>query len=233
MDNYNGESLATLMHKLTKYQSLLAGTKDSRKSETYKYKIGQYTSKLSKLGVNSSSLNQMGGFDLSKVLGDKKAAVMATLAAKGTHDLSALDRKITELDTETTAAIGNKQKTLKEFTEFTGRALSDLDDLKDKISKMQGVDIAGQTTNMDRVAQKLRGMVDTDLGATIEKVIAGSLVEDAKKIAKLSVPTRSGEIAKVKSGLNAWGDLSGIAALARAATGLTTDETSVLTSLLT
>ena len=61
MNNYNQESLPTLIHKLNKYKALMSRTHDTSKINTYTYKIDLYTNKMSQMGINSSLLNQMGG----------------------------------------------------------------------------------------------------------------------------------------------------------------------------
>ena len=210
MDNYNGESLATLMHKLTKYQTLLAGTQDSKKSETYKYKIGQYTSKLAKLGVNSSSLNQMGGFNPSELLAAKKHDINTLLSTKSTHDLRTLSENLAQLQEETTKAVASKNQMLKKFTDFTGEALGSLDELKRKINDMAPVDTSSQLATISGVGKQLKGLIDTDLGTTIEKVLTGSLLDDTKKIAEANQAEKPTKIQNVANALKAWGDVKSI-----------------------
>lgn len=66
------ENVGVLLHKLTKYQTLLANSNQNSKMSTYRQKINQYTSKLENLGVNRSTLTQIGGLaggaDYQKVL---------------------------------------------------------------------------------------------------------------------------------------------------------------------
>lgn len=57
------ENVGVLLHKLTKYQTLLANSNENSKMSTYKQKINQYTSKLENLGIERSTLNQMGGLN--------------------------------------------------------------------------------------------------------------------------------------------------------------------------
>lgn len=66
------ENVGVLLHKLTKYQTLLANSNENSKMSTYRQKINQYTSKLENLGVDRSTLTQIGGLaggaDYQKVL---------------------------------------------------------------------------------------------------------------------------------------------------------------------
>ena len=55
------ENVGVLLHKLTKYQTLLANSHENSKMSTYRQKINQYTSKLENLGVDRSTLTQIGG----------------------------------------------------------------------------------------------------------------------------------------------------------------------------
>jgi hypothetical protein len=205
MDNYNGESLATLMHKLTKYQSLLAGTKDSKKSETYKYKIMQYTGKLSKLGVNTSSLNQMGGFGMAS-LEAKKAAILAAIDSAGQHNLDELNGKITALSEAATQTNDRKNKILKEYTDFTTKAMTDLDDVNNKIASMKKVDVSSQGSEIDAVKTTLSQMFDEDIGKTIDNVILGTIVGDVQEITKMSDgDIKTERINKAAKFLKTWG----------------------------
>lgn len=66
------ENVGVLLHKLTKYQTLLANSNENSRMSTYRQKINQYTSKLENLGVDRSTLTQIGGLaggaDYQKVL---------------------------------------------------------------------------------------------------------------------------------------------------------------------
>lgn len=55
------ENIGVLLHKLTKYQTLLSNTHSHQKIDIYNQKINSYSQKLNKIGVNQSNINQLGG----------------------------------------------------------------------------------------------------------------------------------------------------------------------------
>jgi chromosome segregation ATPase len=55
------ENIGVLLHKLTKYQTLLSNTGSHQKKDIYNQKINSYSQKLNKIGVNQSNINQLGG----------------------------------------------------------------------------------------------------------------------------------------------------------------------------
>lgn len=55
------ENIGILLHKFTKYQTLLANSKSKEMDKIYNEKIKYYRNKLEKLGINHSTLVQMGG----------------------------------------------------------------------------------------------------------------------------------------------------------------------------
>ena len=55
------ENIGVLLHKLTKYQTLLNNTSVHGKTDIYSQKINSYSQKLNKIGVNQNNINQLGG----------------------------------------------------------------------------------------------------------------------------------------------------------------------------
>jgi chromosome segregation ATPase len=55
------ENIGVLLHKLTKYQTLLSNTGSYEKKNIYSQKINSYSQKLNKIGVNQNNINQLGG----------------------------------------------------------------------------------------------------------------------------------------------------------------------------
>jgi len=67
MNNFGSENMGVLLHKLTKYQTLLANCGTPAKSAIYNQKIDYYSNKLNNMGVSQNNLNGMrnliGGVD--------------------------------------------------------------------------------------------------------------------------------------------------------------------------
>jgi chromosome segregation ATPase len=55
------ENIGVLLHKLTKYQTLLSNTGSHNKKNIYSQKINSYSQKLNKIGINQNNINQLGG----------------------------------------------------------------------------------------------------------------------------------------------------------------------------
>ena len=70
MENNN---VGLLLHKFTKYQTLLANTNDSQKINIYRQKITFYKNKMTELGVNQENLNS-----LNKLVGGDPGSLMLT-----------------------------------------------------------------------------------------------------------------------------------------------------------
>ena len=60
MNNFNNENIGSLLHKLTKYQTLNAQCGSPSKSAVYKQKINYYSNKLNQMGISSDNINQVG-----------------------------------------------------------------------------------------------------------------------------------------------------------------------------
>lgn len=71
MNNFGSENMGVLLHKLTKYQTLLANCGTPSKSAIYNQKIDYYSNKLNNMGVSQNNLKNMrnliGGVDVSDV----------------------------------------------------------------------------------------------------------------------------------------------------------------------
>ena len=59
MNNFGSENMGVLLHKLTKYQTLLSNCGAPAKSAVYNQKIGYYSHKLNGMGVSQNNLKSM------------------------------------------------------------------------------------------------------------------------------------------------------------------------------
>lgn len=116
-------NIGVLLHKLTKYQTLLANTNASDKISVYTQKINEYQNKLERLGVNHSTLNQMGGLvggdkysDTLKGLIDLQTQkIKAKISALGSNtppDTTGLDAKVDQVTTSINTATTKYNSTI-------------------------------------------------------------------------------------------------------------------------
>ncbi len=112
------ENIGVLLHKLTKYQTLLSNTNSHQKRDVYSQKINSYSQKLNKIGVNQSNINQLGGL----IGGIDPAARKEELRAK----FNSISLKRPEIDinsgvqrlgSEATASISKLKEEIKENKE--------------------------------------------------------------------------------------------------------------------
>ncbi len=101
------ENIGVLLHKLTKYQTLLSNTSSHQKRDIYNQKINSYSNKLNKIGVNQRNINQLGGL-IGGVLSQEeiKAKQAALRQQKEQISLKRPELDIKGLGTEVTASIG-------------------------------------------------------------------------------------------------------------------------------
>jgi len=179
------ENVGVLLHKLTKYQTLLANSNENSKMSTYRQKINQYTSKLENLGVDKSTLTQIGGlaggadanYDkvlkdlitlqsdrIKKRIGELQSGVPASPATTG------LQAKVQEVETRFTAAQKAYGETIKTLMGLIRTLLKQLVDLENSLSSMgvpSSVDLTAIITSIDNIHGKLASFT-SDTAATQE-----------------------------------------------------------------
>lgn len=173
------KNVGVLLHKLTKYQTLLANSHEHSKMSTYRQKINQYTSKLENLGVDRSTLTQIGGLaggvDYEKVLQDLIKIQTAKLQTR----------------------IGN----LKTGISTNPQEISDIQtNIKDLLKYKQNIDsnVQAAETKIDTLVAEASDRVDKGIKAyagTIEtlvkliRTLLGELINLEKELDTMNVPT--------------------------------------------
>jgi hypothetical protein len=100
------ENIGVLLHKLTKYQTLLSNTTSHQKRDIYNQKINSYSNKLNKIGVNQSNINKLGGLIGGTLAEEARARAEALAKRKEGISLARPNIDIKGLGSEVTASIG-------------------------------------------------------------------------------------------------------------------------------
>jgi len=173
-----------LLHKLTKYQTLLQNG-SSDKSGHYQEKINQYNSKLEKLGVEKSNLNRMNGIVelsggsielLKKLVEEQTNKVMQAISEKtvpvglGGPVGPTLDQVVESVDSISNNIDSAKTKyndNIKDLVGLIRHLLKNIDELEQKISGIPNikgdVDLGPINTAITRVKGKLEQMVSENI----------------------------------------------------------------------
>ncbi len=102
------ENIGVLLHKLTKYQTLLSNTNSHQKRAIYNQKINSYSNKLNKIGVNQRNINQLGGLIAGALTPEEMRARKAAIDAQQQNIVfkrPELDLNVKQLTGEVTASI--------------------------------------------------------------------------------------------------------------------------------
>jgi hypothetical protein len=123
------DNIGLLLHKLTKYQTLLANVNNSQKQEVYRQKIAFYNNKMKQIGIeqqNLNSLNNLVGGELYNTT-DLLQRLTSYLPPQDDKDAQKkakeIEQKITEADDVVKQIEQNYQKIL--------------DTIKDVITKLE------------------------------------------------------------------------------------------------
>lgn len=190
--NKNNQSLATLIHKLTKYQSFLTSATDTNKIGVYKDKIGYYTGQLNRSGVDMDVIKQLGGghdfVAVNNALQAKKQEIQQKFA-NATGDNSAIQSKINELKNLSDEAknkyvalntahdeLQKEHKNLKQETvKFTNSALQTLNELS-----ALNVNVTMQDVNTNAVVDVLNEIKNLPISNNND-LMNDLIVEEANK----------------------------------------------------
>ena len=170
MENGN---IGVLLHKLTKYQTLLGNSPSSQKNSIYNQKISQYSNKLEKMGVSKSNLRQMGGLSggvvdytatLKKLIDIQSNNIQSKLAAIGTPgtnpaDISPFTQAVQDVEDSVSAASGKYNQTITNLVSLIRELLKQLILLEEQVSKLPdtipGVDLATITNKINAIKSTL------------------------------------------------------------------------------
>lgn len=190
------ENVGMLLHKLTKYQTLLGGNGTSEKSSVYRQKINQYEYKLKNLGLSEDNLRQMGGM----IGGDKFSDTLKGLIADQSNriknkiselnsgvpqDTSGLNQKVDEVSTLITIATGKYSDTIKNLVELIRTLLGELVKLEQIISTLgtpAGVDLTVITTSIENIKNQLATLgTDDQILSTYKELLLKDISDNENK----------------------------------------------------
>jgi len=198
MNNFGNENIGSLLHKLTKYQTLNANCGSPAKSAVYDQKIAYYSNKLNQMGISSNNINQVGNLIGGTKAGDSIASLIQLqtqrikdkLAGRSgpAVDATGLASYNTLVEDAVTKAKDAETKYKNMIQDFVGvlrMLIKELMDLEKAIANMQvpeNFDLAGHTGKIESIINHLK--IITDDQDDIAKAYADSLIADLNNPAK-------------------------------------------------
>lgn len=164
------DNIGLLLHKLTKYQTLLANVNDIKKQELYKQKISFYNKKMEHLGVdkqNLSSLNNLvGGNGDMEIVGNVRSVIDRLKGLVSTpeecktdvnkdlihENIERADKTLTEIEQnyniviETLNAVILEINNISSIQKSTGKCVS----LDETVKKLQSLNTKLEKINNDK-----------------------------------------------------------------------------------
>ena len=191
------DNVGFLLHKLTKYQTLLANVNDAKKKNVYKQKIAFYNDKMTQLGVdqqNLNNLNNLVGGDYDKEIVGKVQTITNTLLAKLAQtpsEESAEEKKNSEAITK---QINDASEKIDQITKSYANIIDTLKKVIDDITQIDEtqihtgkcVPLEGIITELTALNSKLENVVDEQ--NTKLKGIKDKSYADATKRRSVSKP---------------------------------------------
>jgi hypothetical protein len=194
MNNFGNKNIGSLLHKLTKYQTLNSNCGSPAKSAIYNQKIAYYSNKLNKIGISSNNINQVGNLiGGSKTGGSKTGDSISSLIQLQTQrikdklagrlpstsgDVTTYDAKVNEVETEVGNAENRYKTMIKDFVEVLRVLIKQLMELEEAIANMNvpaDFDLSAHTTRLQSVINKLKAIAQDD---DIAKTYAESLINE-------------------------------------------------------
>jgi hypothetical protein len=167
-------NVGILLHKLTKYQTLLANSNQSSKINTYEQKINQYTTKLENLGINKSTLTQIGGLasgsfeSMFKERSENVTKKIKELKESKTNDneKNKYDFAVINLQNSVDNAQKTYTKTISELIDLTRTMMKKMDELEKDIASLslpEGITWGNLLQNVSQINDKLQKInIDKD-----------------------------------------------------------------------
>jgi len=154
------DNIGLLLHKLTKYQTLLANVSDSQKQEVYRQKIAFYNNKMTQIGIEQQNLNS-----LNNLVGgepyDTKDLLQRLTSSLPSQDDNVAQRKATEIEQKIKEADGVVNQIENNYKNI-------LDTIKDVIKKLENEigsrgkgtcpNVESAKTQLDDLKVKLTGL---------------------------------------------------------------------------
>jgi len=140
-------NIGVLLHKLTKYQTLMSNNKISQKNSLYQQKINYYNNKLRSLGISDSNLNQLGGAftaatyqdtlkNLIKIQTDTITAKLNSLRSGNPADVTELATRIGEVQGSVTSSKQKYDETIDILVGLIRQLIIELVKLEQEISNI-------------------------------------------------------------------------------------------------
>lgn len=206
MNNFGNENIGSLLHKLTKYQTLNANCGSPSKSAVYNQKIAYYSNKLNQMGISSNNINQVGnliggageGNPIASLIQLQTQRIKDKLAGRTQPSVDATG--MAGYDTLVNDAVGKagqaETKYKQMITDFVGvlrMLIKELMDLENEIAKMD----VPTNFNLSDHEQKIRTIIAnlntiTDDPNDIAKAYAASLIADLNDTSKASSLIQTG-----------------------------------------
>jgi hypothetical protein len=200
------DNIGLLLHKLTKYQTLLANVSDSQKQEVYRQKIAFYNNKMTQIGIeqqNLNSLNNLVGGEPDKQIVEKVQSIKNSLLEQLTktptdksendnrksidQQIKDADKTIDNINKNYNNIIETLKKVIDEITGIeikqtqTGKCMS-LSDIVTKLKKLNTKLSTIQTTQ-DKKLTALHSHSDKHEGLSTQKSRTGTTLGKTEELA--------------------------------------------------
>jgi chromosome segregation ATPase len=172
MNNFGSENMGVLLHKLTKYQTLLANCGVPAKSAIYNQKIDYYSKKLNHMGVSQTNLKNMrnliGGMPENVSDDDANAnirALEALLSAQPSSPVADPNNDLIEqINTQFQEILTKHSQNMEKINALNVEKSAINSQLAEKIEELR------QKTNKILLLTTERDQKDTDLRAKLEEI---------------------------------------------------------------
>lgn len=191
MNNFGNENIGSLLHKLTKYQTLNANCGSPSKSAIYNQKIAYYSNKLSQMGISSNNINQVGnliggageGNPIASLIQlqtqrikDKLAGRQPSVDATG---MAVYERLVDDTVRQAGEAETKYKQMITDFVGVLRMLIKELMDLENEIAKMDvptNFDLSVHSGKINQIIGHLNTI--TNDPNDIAKAYAESLIAD-------------------------------------------------------
>ena len=196
MNNFKNENIGSLLHKLTKYQTLNSNCGSPAKSAIYNQKIAYYSNKLNQMGISSNNINQVGnliggtkaGDSISSLIQLQTQRIKDKLAGRtplSSTDLTSYDSKVSEVENEVSIAKGKYETMIQEFVKVLRVLIEQLMELEKEILNMSlppNFDLTTHTTRLNTIIGTLKTIAhDDDIAKTYAKSLAKDINDNPAK----------------------------------------------------
>jgi hypothetical protein len=186
-------NIGVLLHKLTKYQTLLANCDSSHKASIYNQKISQYSNKLNRMGVSQSNIRQMGGLiggapqrdyavtlkKLIEIQSDNIKKKLEGLKSEDPNAVTGLNTAVQSVESAIGVARTSYEGTISALVSVIRELLSQLITLEDTIGSLalpKGVNLNDLTNKLSSIKTTLEGFAgDSNINDEYVKLLVVDL----------------------------------------------------------